>query len=322
MMRLFHLAFITLLVLAGCGRRESQPKAGGPINVPRQTGKAVTLADARRGFQTNLIRKEKENDPVPKPPADMFQVVHYDSPVGKLAAYVTQPSKPAKKHPAIIWIVGGFSNSIGETAWEDAPPENDQSARAFRKAGIVLMFPSFRRGNDNPGFKEGFLGEVDDVLAAADFLAKLDYVDPQRIYLGGHSTGGTLALLVAASSDRFRATFAFGPVDNVANYGSENLPFEITERELELRAPRLWMQSIQNPTLVFEGTEDGNLPSLQVLSSVSRNPLVRFYPVKGGSHFSILSPVTRVLAEKIVRDDGPSTAMEITSEELSNILSK
>ena len=33
-----------------------------------------------------------------------------------------------------------------------------------------MMFPSLRGGNNNPGSKEGFFGEVDDVLAAADLL--------------------------------------------------------------------------------------------------------------------------------------------------------
>ena len=37
------------------------------------------------------------------------------------------------------------------------------------------------------------------------FLAAQPYVDPARIYLGGHSTGGTLALLVAECSETFRA---------------------------------------------------------------------------------------------------------------------
>jgi dipeptidyl aminopeptidase/acylaminoacyl peptidase len=58
-----------------------------------------------------------------------------------------------------------------------------------------------RGGNDNPGRREGFLGEVDDVLAAADHLSKLPHIDPTQIYLGGHSTGGTLALLVAECSN-------------------------------------------------------------------------------------------------------------------------
>jgi dipeptidyl aminopeptidase/acylaminoacyl peptidase len=60
-----------------------------------------------------------------------------------------------------------------------------------------MMFPSLRGGNDNPGRHGGFYGEVDDVLAAHDYLSRQPYVDPKRIYPGGHSTGGTLALLTA-----------------------------------------------------------------------------------------------------------------------------
>jgi dienelactone hydrolase len=81
-----------------------------------------------------------------------------------------------------------------------------------------MMFPSLRGGNQNPGQKEGFLGEVDDVLAAADFLVREDYVDPARIYLGGHSTGGTPVMLVAESTPRFRAVLSFGPVNDVRGY--------------------------------------------------------------------------------------------------------
>src|SRR5262249_2655167 len=147
------------------------------------------------GFQTKLVRKEAAKEAVPQPPGRLFRVIRYDSPAGKLAAYLSPDPQDGKKHPAVVWVFGGFDNGIGETAWEDAPPSNDQSASAFRRAGIIMMYPSFRGGNDNPGFKEGFYGEVDDVLAAADYLAKQDYVDSSRIYLGGHSTGGTLALL-------------------------------------------------------------------------------------------------------------------------------
>src|SRR5213078_4101010 len=126
--------------------------------------------------------------------------------------------------------------SIDEGCWRDAGGLGDQSASAYRKAGLVMMFPALRGGNDNPGAREGFLGEVDDVLAAEAFLRKQDYVDPRRIYLGGHSTGGTLVLLAAECSDRFRAVFSFGPVDDVAGYEPQYLPFDTSNpREVELR---------------------------------------------------------------------------------------
>ena len=54
-------------------------------------------------------------------------------------------------------------------------------------------------------------------------------VTSQRIYLGGHSTGGTLAMLVGESTDRFRAIFTFGPIDDVRHYGKDNLNFDLSD---------------------------------------------------------------------------------------------
>jgi acetyl esterase/lipase len=186
-----------------------------------------------------------------------------------------------------------------------------------------MMFPSLRGGNDNPGVKEGFLGEVDDVLAAADFLGKQTYVDPARIYLGGHSTGGTLVLLTAECSDRFRAVFSFGPADDVAGYGPEYLFFDTSiRRERELRSPGLWLASIRSPVFVFEGTVEGNLQSLQTMARASNNPNVHFLPVRGATHFSILAPLTRLIADKVLRDDGPTCNLTFTEEEVNKAFTK
>src|SRR5262249_54325814 len=153
-------------------------------------------AEARRGFATKPGGEEPAREAIPQPPPDLFQLVKYPSPAGELSAFLAPDPGDGKKHPAIVWITGGDCNSIGDV-WSPAPRENDQTPAAYRKAGIVMMFPSLRGGNDNPGRREGFFGEVDDVLAAALYLAAKPYVDPSRIYLGGHSTGGTLVMLVA-----------------------------------------------------------------------------------------------------------------------------
>src|SRR5262249_32953726 len=221
----------------------------------------------------------------------------------KSAAYRTPAGKDGKRRPAIIWITGGDCNTIGDV-WGEAEPKNDQTASAYRKAGIVMMFPSLRGGNDNPGIKEGFLGEVDDVLAAADYLAREEAVDPKRLYLGGHSTGGTLVLLVAEYNNRFRAVFSFGPVSDVGGYPSEFLPFDTSNhREVELRSPGRWLASIRSPTFVLEGTQ-GNFGSLQAMSRATTNLMVHFLPIKGADHFSILAPTNALIARKILRDDG------------------
>jgi Fe-S cluster assembly iron-binding protein IscA/alpha/beta superfamily hydrolase len=284
---------------------------------------SITLAQARRGFKTTLTRRSRKGPPPAKPPAGLLNLVRYESPVGKLAAYLTPDPKDGKKHPAIIWITGGDCNSIDKGCWHDEIPLLDQSASGYRKAGMVMMYPSLRGGNDNPGAKEGFLGEVEDVLAAADFLRKQPFVDPKRIYLGGHSTGGTLVLLVSEYSPRFRAVFSFGPVENVLGYGLRFNPFAVADKkELRLRAPGLWLHSIRSPTFVFEGTDGGNVDSLRAMSRTSKNPRVHFFVIKGANHFNLLVPINRIIAQKLLRDTAAECNLKITAEEVNKPFAK
>lgn len=303
-MKLLSGTLFLLLIVAGCEPQSAKTEA------------KLSLAEARRGFKMQLTAQATEKEPAEEPQGSDFQLIKYESPVGKLGAYLTPDPHDGKKHPAIIWIAGGDCNSIGDV-WTPAPADNDQTASAYRQAGIVMLFPSLRGGNDNPGRKEGFLGEVDDVLAATKFLQAQEYVDAKRIYLGGHSTGGTLALLVAESSSQYRATFAFGAVESAADYGTDSgfLPFDLAnQREVELRTPGLWLQSIQTPVWVFEGTEEGNIESLRAMAKTSTNPKVRFIPVRGASHFSVLSPVNQLIAQKILTDKGPTANLDLSEQ--------
>jgi dienelactone hydrolase len=275
-----------------------------------------TYNDARKDFKTHLVQQKRAGEPIIKAPPAVFSTVSYDAPQGKMAAYLTPDPKDGKKHPAIIWITGGDCNTIGDV-WSAAPANNDQTAGQYRNAGIVMMFPSLRGGNENPGFKEGFLGEVDDVLAAAEYLRAQPYVDPERIYLGGHSTGGTLVLLVAAATDKFRAVFSFGPVEEASAYGDRYAPFDKqNRREWELRAPILWLSSIKSPVFVMEGVR-GNVSSLLTMMQRSNNPKAAFLMIRGADHFQGLAPSNKLIAEKILRDTGPATNLTLTEGELS-----
>ena len=301
------------LILTGCQRSpSSQPTIDGDIQASQQK-----LVEARAGFHTSLRSVPGEKSPVDQPPPGIFRVVKYQSPVGPLSAYLTPDNGDGMKKPAIIWITGGDCNSIGDV-WGKMSKQNDQTASAFREAGLVMLFPSLRGGNDNPGVKEGFLGEVDDVLAAAGALEKLPYVDKDRIYLGGHSTGGTLVFLVAACTNRFRAVFSFGPVDSVAGYPDEFIPFNKSiALEVKLRSPIYWTQSVQCPLFLFEGTNGGNVGALNHISTISKNPLIHCFPVDGYDHFSILYPLTHLLAKKINADVGPKINISFGPGELT-----
>jgi dienelactone hydrolase len=157
------------------------------------------------------------------------------------------------------------------------------------------------------------------VVAAAAFLAQQPGVDPQRIYLGGHSTGGTLVLLTAEYSSRFRAVFAFGPIDDVRRYGGQFLPPGLTDMtEIKLRSPIYWLDSVKQPTFVFEGAvAPSNAVAVTSLQSASKNPAVHFYLIPGATHFSTLAPTNKLITQKILADTGSETNITFTSEELN-----
>jgi acetyl esterase/lipase len=306
-MKLSHQLLLVLLVTTGF----QSPCPGGEPP-PR------TLLGARQNFQTKLLPQKRELDPLEVPPRKLFSTVKYPAANGQLAAYLTPDPADAKQHPAILWITGGDCNSIGDV-WSAAPRNNDQTAAAYRKAGIVMMFPSLRGGNNNPGRKEGFLGEVDDVIAAAKYLQKQPYVDPKRVYLGGHSTGATLAVLVSECSPLFRAVFAFGPVGDVAGYGADSglVPVDLKNRqEVTLRSPGYWLASIQSPTWVLEGT-DGNIADLRAMAKMSTNAKARFVEINGADHFATLAPINEFIARQILQDTGAECSITLSADEVN-----
>ncbi|MBP7453339.1 MAG: prolyl oligopeptidase family serine peptidase [Ottowia sp.] len=272
-----------------------------------------TLTEARQGFKTAVALSDLRRTPLPEPPPKLYVRSDYESAGRTLAAFITPNLKDARKYPAVIWLTGGDTNTLGDF-WVRGEPGNDQSAQAFREAGLVVMFPTLRGGNTNPGAKELGMGEVDDVLAAADHLANQPHVDPAQIYLGGHSTGGTLALLVAQRSKRFAAVLALGPVGDVRDYGPDygngirwNSLLN-AEDEMQLRSPGHWMTSIRSPTFVIEGKQSpSNLRSLSAMCEhAERIPALRCLEVPGYDHFSIVQPVAKAAAAQMLVA-GPSS---------------
>jgi dipeptidyl aminopeptidase/acylaminoacyl peptidase len=301
-------ALVLLLTLPGCSSRK-------PL-----TARSQTLAEARKGFTTRPTG-ERSGDPVEPPPPETLRYTTYPSPAGQLAAYVSPEPHDGRRHPAIVWITGGDCNSIGDV-WSPPEPGNDQTARIFRSVGIVTMYPSLRGGNQNPGVKEGFYGEVEDVIAAGKAVRALPSVDPQRVYLGGHSTGGTLALLVAEMTGDFRGVFAFGAVDDVSGYPKEYLPFDTSNpKELELRSPGYWLSSVRSPVWIIEGT-GGNIESLRAMKAASKNPLVHLVEVPNADHFSVLGPVNELIAGAIHKDTGAACNIALTSEEAGKLFGR
>ena len=295
------------------------PLAADPQSQIQSRG---NFAEAHDAFTTTLVREENDDYTVPAPPEGLFDLVSYSSKVGDLAAYVSSDPGDGEKHPLIIWVVGGWGNGIDDFPWCYPAWDNDQTGSAFWQAGVLTMYPSFRGGNGNPGHYEALFGEVDDIVSAYEYAASLPYVDPDRIYLGGHSTGGTRALLAAEYSDKFRAVFCFGAVDEVKYHNNSQFTFDTSdEMEYTMRSPIHWLDDVHSPTFLIEGS-DGNADNLRNIEKTSKNSQISCYIIEGADHFAALAPVTQLLAGKILADTGPQCSITLTMEELEQAMTR
>jgi hypothetical protein len=108
-----------------------------------------------------------------------------------------------------------------------------------------------------------------------------------------------------------------GPVQDTAEYEEKLLPFDVTQdREYSLRAPIEWLRDIKAPTFIFEGTKKGNLEALRAMAKAPHPEKVTFFEVDGATHFSLLAPITAVVAEKIVADTASQPNVHFTHAEL------
>ena len=300
---------LTLNLSACCFSPMAQEALGGAL-APAPTEPAEPMLREMRSTFVTTVFSEADNAPAPTPPVGVLELVQYQAPLGASRAYVT-PVQAGARRPAIVWIHGGMDFGLDSFLWEEAERGNDQSGRAFREAGIVQMYPSFRGSHDNPGRAECFFGEVEDAIAAAEFLATRADVDPTRIYLGGHSTGGTLALLIAESTDRFRGVIALGPAEDVRAY-SGCLTMRAPENEVMMRMPIAFMSEIHTPTFIIEGGVNANAESARALYAERGTAPVTLIVVPGADHFAAIAPATEVAAQAILADTGATSALAIT----------
>lgn len=302
-------SILALLFSVGLLSCESQPteKSSVATDPIIEAPYKSELAATRKQFKTKLLVHNQQKEKPATPPKDLFSVLSFPTEIGNMDAYVSKIPDDGKLHPAIIWLTGGFGNGLDEV-WVPQQPDYDETADIFRRKGLITMYPAQRGGNMSPGYEESFYGEIDDIIAARDFLAKQKGIDSNRIYIGGHSTGGTKALLVVESTNKFRAAFCFGPVSSALLYG-DYLTYDMdNKQENILRAPGAWMKDIVTPTFILEGdAKDSNIDELKLLKKIVDKrgyQHIQFFELKGKNHFTGLQPASEAIAKELMADTG------------------
>lgn len=156
------------------------------------TAQGDDLVAQRRRQPTTLLRPAPAPERSTLPPApEGAATVRYQSGALELQAYLARPAGAEGPRPAVVYLHGGFS----------LVPSDFEHVRPLLDAGMVVMTPSLRGENGNPGALELLWGELDDAVAAIHWLARQPGVDPRRMHVVGHSIGGGLAALVSLRAD-------------------------------------------------------------------------------------------------------------------------
>ncbi|HWK64102.1 MAG TPA: alpha/beta fold hydrolase [Rhizobiaceae bacterium] len=256
----------------------------------------------RKAFQTHILKRGPAPDvgeSLADPPSGA-RVVAYRSGKLELLAWRSWPQGKAKR-PAVLVLHGG--NAMGRGHWDLAEP--------YVKAGYVAMMPSVRGENGQAGIFSGFYDEVDDVLAAGKVLATEADVDPERIFLAGHSVGGTLTMLAAMTSAMFHAASPLSGSPSAFAFFSrfpEDVRFDATNpREFEMRSAVCYATSFKCPTLIqYSSAPARSAPAVDLTADRARSAGLEVESVGvPGDHFTAIpEQIRRSLAYFAERGSG------------------
>ena len=148
-------------------------------------------------------------------------------------------------------------------------------------------------------FKAAQAGLVNGRNALEFVLARLPEVDPQRIYAAGHSSAGTLALLLAEHEPRIKACAAYAPCIDLESRLAQlvkdpTAPLILPGiQEFVIRSsPRTHEQSLNCPLFLFHAQDDTNVPfgdSQAFANSLrQRGRSVELVTVPRGGHYDAM----------------------------------
>jgi dienelactone hydrolase len=163
-------------------------------------------------------------------------------PNDRMPAYLLIPKALQGRVPAILCFYGttsgaGKDNAVGLSGRAPGtPPERNLAfALDMVEAGFVAFAADYLRDGERvqPGARPydttGFYAQFPDwslhgkdtwdTARAIDYLQTLEFVDPERIGMVGHSYGGHSTLFTAALEPRIKVAVANGPVSDFLHHG-------------------------------------------------------------------------------------------------------
>jgi dienelactone hydrolase len=131
-----------------------------------------------------------------------------------------------KNTPAVVFQQGSGAHSFDGYETKAWGPHGYYIEDVLLEQGYAVLYCNKRGLGESTGNwkKNSFYGRADDAYAAVNYLKTLDFIDPQRIGVSGHSQGGWIAQIVAAQHEDIAFVIALaGPTIGVkAQTGSND----------------------------------------------------------------------------------------------------
>ncbi len=216
------------------------------------------------------------------------QLVHYPSKDGKwqISALVYVPYNLPRngQHPAIVYVHGGPAAQTVNSF--------NRFVQYMVNQGYLVIAPNYR-GSTGYGkeFQQANLfdmggGDLQDVLAAADWIKQTGYVDPKKLILMGGSYGGYLTMMgVTKAPDLWAAGVPIVPFVNWFTEIQNEDPIlqqsdlatmgdlETNKARYEERSPINFVDQIKAPLYLLAGGNDPRCPkseTQQVVDAVKK----------------------------------------------------
>jgi dipeptidyl aminopeptidase/acylaminoacyl peptidase len=215
-------------------------------------------------------------------------LIHYPSRDGKfqISAFVYVPHNlpPNHQSPALVYVHGGPTSQTVNLF--------NRGIEYLVNQGYLVIAPNYR-GSTGYGkeFQQANLfdmggGDLQDVLAAADWIKRSAYVDPKKLVIMGGSYGGYMTMMaVTKAPEVWGAGVAIVPF---VNYFTEVQNEDPVLREMDLatmgdpvknkalwedRSPIFFVDRIKAPLLILAGGHDPRCPkseSQQVADAIRK----------------------------------------------------
>jgi dienelactone hydrolase len=137
---------------------------------------------------------------------------------------------------------------------------------------------------------------VTNTARAIDFALSYPEVDPNRIYVAGHSSAGTLALLAAEYDPRVKGCIAYAPCADVESFHADlHSDFFVRQvfRDIEFvskdSSPTTHQSRLNCPVFLFQAADDSvvSVTETRQFADLVRahNPQVEYAEVPSGEHY-------------------------------------